>query len=51
MSPYHQRVCGERGRSKGCCGLLGLVHGEPEQARGFYEQLLLLKDIRHTLGS
>jgi hypothetical protein len=41
------------------------VHGEPEQARGFYEHLfpelersptdalhlLLLKDILHTLGS
>jgi len=27
-----------------------LVHAESEQARWFYEHLLLLKDIRRTLG-
>ncbi|MFT5340593.1 MAG: hypothetical protein ACI9IO_002353 [Cyanobium sp.] len=65
MSRYHQRVCGNRGRSSSCCGLLRLVHGESEQARCFYEHLipeferspidplhlLLLKDLLHTLGS
>lgn len=32
----------------GCRGLL--VHAESEQVRWFYKRLLLLKDIRRTLG-